>query len=252
MKNSIFIMIALCFCSLLYAQEKEQEREAKKYVREGNKLYNNLKFADAEIAYKKALSKKSNYPKATYNLANALYQQNRNKEALSEYELLAKTTKDKTMKYEVFHNAGNTLMNEKKYQESVEAYKNALRNNPKDEETRYNLALAQKMLKKQQQQNKDNKDNKNNKDKKNKDKQKDKKDKKDDKQKDKKQDKNDKKQENKKSEKDKKQPQKRPNQLSKQQMQQLLEAMNNEENKTQKKMNKKKEKGRKIKREKDW
>lgn len=243
-----------CFYSVAYSQKKEQEREARTYVREGNKLYNNLKFADAEIAYKKALSKKANYPKATYNLANSLYQQNRNKEALAEYEVLAKTTKNKAMKYEVFHNTGNTLMNEKKYQEAVEAYKNALRNNPKDEETRYNLALAQEMLKKQQQQNKNDKNDKNkdkNKDKKddkNKDQNKDNKDQNKDSK-----DNQDKNKDNKKDkDQNKKQPKKRPSQLSKQQMQQLLEAMNNEENKTQKKMNAKKEKGRKIKREKDW
>lgn len=257
MKNrNILLIVFLCFSSLTFSQKKEQEREARAHVREGNTLYNNLKFADAEIAYKKALTKKTNYPKANYNLGNALYQQNRNKEALEQYELVAKTTKDKNVKAEVFHNMGNTFMNEKKYQPAVEAYKNALRNNPKDEETRYNLALAQKMLKNQQQQNKNNKNkdqkNKDNKDQNKKD-NKENKDKKDDKDKKDKKDDNKKQQNDKKEdEKEKKQPKKQPNQLSKQQMQQLLEAMSKEENKTQKKINKKKVKGRKIKREKDW
>ena len=71
------------------------------------------------------------------------------------YELVSKTTENKLTKAESFHNIGNTMMKEKQYEKAVEAYKNSLRNSSKDDETRYNLALAQKMLKKQQQQNKD-------------------------------------------------------------------------------------------------
>ena len=157
-------------------------------------------------------------------------------------------------------------MKEKQYEKAIEAFKNSMRNNSKDDETRYNLAMAQELLKKQQQDNKDNKENKDNKDNKD-DKNKDKKDKeggdkekKDDKNKDKdkgkdkEDDKGDeKKDKDNKQDKDKKKDQKpRPNQLSPEQMKQLLEAMNNEENKTQKKLNAQKAKGKKIKQEKDW
>jgi len=268
MKNSL-VIVFLCFTALVFSQEKTQKelyREAKENVREGNKLYNQLKFKEAEIAYKKGLSKNPNYPKASYNLGNSIYQQNRNKEAVNQFELVEKIFKEKTSKAEAYHNMGNSFMKEKQYEKAVEAFKNSMRNNSKDDETRYNLAMAQELLKKQQQDNKDNKENKDNKDNKD-DKNKDKKDKEGgdkekkndknedkDKGKDKKDDKGDeKKDKNNKQDQEKKKNQKpRPNQLSPEQMKQLLEAMNNEENKTQKKLNAQKAKGNKIKQEKDW
>ena len=272
MKNRIIILF-LCFTTLVFSQQKtakELEREARENVREGNDLYNQLKFKEAEIAYKKGLSKNPNYPTASYNLGNAIYQQERNKEAVSQFELVEKTFTEKISKAEAYHNMGNSFMKEKQYEKAVEAFKNSMRNNSKDDETRYNLAMAQELLEKQQQDNKDNKDdkkdNKDNKDKQD-DKSKDKKEKeggdeekKEDKNKDKdkgedkEDEKGDKKNdENKKKDEDKKQDKKpRPNQLSPEQIKQLLEAMNNEENKTQKKLNAKKAKGKKIKQEKDW
>lgn len=263
MKNSIFI-IFLGITSLMFSQQKspkDLEREARKDVREGNELYNQLKFEEAEISYKKALDKNPNYAKASYNLGNTIYQQNKNKEAIFQYDLADKIAPNKMSKAEIFHNMGNSFMKEKQYDKAVDAYKNSMRNNSKDEETRYNLAMAQKLLKNQQDKdNKDNKDKKDdNKDDKNKD-QKDKeggdKDKKDEKDKD--QDKGkDKEDEKGDPKKDKEDPQNqnqkpRPNQLSPEQMKQLLEAMNNEENKTQKKLNAQKARGQKIKNEKDW
>jgi tetratricopeptide (TPR) repeat protein len=264
MKKQLVILI-LCLTNIGFAQQKNQkklERIAREEVRKGNELYNQLKFKDAEVAYKKALDNNPNYPKASYNLGNAMYQQNRTKEAVSQYKLVEKSFKNKMSKAEAFHNMGNAFMKAKQYDKAVEAYKNSLRNNSKDDETRYNLALAQELLKNQQNQNKNNKnnkdkknnkDNKDNKNKKDKDKNKDNKDNKKDKNKgkDKKNDKGDSKKNNPKDQK-KQPPKPRPNQLSPEQMKQLLDAMNNEENKTQKKLNAKKAKGRKIKQEKDW
>ena len=258
MKTNIFILF-LMLTSVLFSQEEDKkllEQEAKTHLREGNKLYNNLQFSEAEVAYKKALEKNPNYSKAYYNLGNAVQQQNRNKEAIASYEVVAKTATEKLEKASIYHNIGNAFMNEKEYGKAVESFKNALRNNPKDDETRYNLALAQKQLEDQQQENKDdkNKDNKDqnkdqNKEKENQDKKddqkgedEDKKDKGGDENEDQKNDQNQK----------KKDQQPKPNQLSPQQVKQLLEAMNNEENKTQQKMNAKKAKGQKIKQEKDW
>jgi len=265
MKNKIVILF-LCFTTLIFSQEKNQkemERSARNDVREGNKLYNQLKFDEAEVLYKKALSKNPNYPKASYNLGNSVYQQNRNKEAVAQFELVEKTGTSKMGKAESYHNMGNSFMNEKQYDKAVEAYKNAMRNNSWDDETRYNLAMAQKLLEEQQnKENKDNKDNKENKDGQNKDqkekeggddeKKEDNKDKKEQ-GKDKEDDKSDqKKNEEDKREQEQKDKKPRPNQLSPEQMKQLLEAMNNEEKKTQQKLNAKKEKGKKIKKAKDW
>ena len=261
MKKSSLIILFLSFTTFLFSQQENEEklaREARAEVRDGNNLYNQLKFSDSEVAYKKALSKNPNYDKAAYNLGNAIYQQGRNKEAIANYELSVKSSKDKMSKAEIFHNMGNSFMKEKQYDKAVEAYKNAMRNNSKDDETRYNLAMAQELLKQQQDQNKDNKDNKDDKNKDNKDKeggdQDKKEDKKDDKEKgkDKKDDKGDEKKDDKQDPEKKEQPQQRPNQLSPEQMKQLLDAMNNEENKTQQKLNEQKAKGRKIKQEKDW
>lgn len=263
MKNSIIILF-LCVTSLMFSQQKDPkvlEREAREDVREGNKFYNQLKFEEAEIAYKKALDKNPNYSKASYNLGNTIYQQNQNKEAVFQYDLAGKIAPNKMSKAETFHNMGNAFMKEKQYEKAVEVYKNSMRNNSKDDETRYNLAMAQELLKNQQNQdNKDNKDKKDdNKDDKNKDQKdqkggdKDKKDEKD-KDQDKGKDKEDDKGDQKKNKDDQQnQDQKpRPNQLSPEQMKQLLEAMNNEENKTQKKLNAQKSRGQKIKQEKDW
>ncbi len=248
------VILLIGFTTLVFPQQKNQkelERDARENVREGNELYNKLKFKEAEIAYKKGLSKSPNYPIASYNLGNAIYQQDRNKEAVSQFELVEKTFKEKGSKAEAYHNMGNSFMKEKQYDKAVEAFKNAMRNNSKDDETRYNLAMAQELLKKQQQDNKDNKDDKN-KDKK--DKEGGDKEKKDDKNedKDKGKDKEDDKGDEKKDQDKKKDQKPRPNQLTPEQIKQLLEAMNNEENKTQKKLNAEKAKGRKIKQEKDW
>ena len=147
-KISIFILFFGCL-SVVFGQEKSPEqlvREAREDVRNGNKLYNQLKFDEAEISYKKALSKNPNYPKASYNLGNSIYQQNRNKEAVGQFELVEKTFGEKMSKAEAYHNMGNSFMNEKQYDKAVEAYKNSMRNNSKDDETRYNLALAKKRI----------------------------------------------------------------------------------------------------------
>ena len=267
MKQIFFILVLIS--SVVFGQKtktKIVDQPEKKIIRDGNDLYKQNNFVDAELRYKKALELNPNYEKASYNLGNAIYQQNRFKEALPMYDLVTKTSESKLTKAENFHNMGNVFMKEKNYDKAIEAYKNSLRNNSKDDETRYNLALAQKLRKEEADNKKDDKDNKDKKDKDNKDK-KDKdqnkdnkdenkdKDKKEgdegDKDKDKKGD--DKKDQNKdkQGENDKKKPQPQKNKLSEQQIKQLLEAMNNEENKTQKKVNAKKARGKKVKQEKD-
>ncbi len=270
MKNIVSILSFILFLSgNVQAQKKldsvQLQRKARKFVREGNKLYNQQKFTDASVAYKKSLSQNAAYEKATYNLGNALYQNKNFQEAAPQFGLAAKNAKDKPSKAEAYHNLGNAMMELKKYPEAVEAYKNALRNNPNDDETRYNLAVAKSKVEDQKQNQKNEKENKeqDKKDKQDKDDNKNDKNKNDGKDKDK--DKKDPKKnegdddnkENKNKDpkkddnKDKKKPKPKSN-LSPQQLKQLLESLNNEEKKTQKKMNAKKSKGPKIKQEKDW
>ncbi|GAB1308030.1 hypothetical protein KH5_07130 [Urechidicola sp. KH5] len=262
MRIIIFILLLLPLGLSAQQSEAALKREARKLVREGNELYAQEKYADAEVAYKKALKNDPQYEIAQYNLGNALLALDRNDEARAAYDLVNKMSENDLTKASTFHNIGNSFYNEKNYQAAVDSYKNSLRLEPSDEETRYNLALAQKMLEDQQNQqnqdqNDDNKDNKDQQDK-NQDQNNENQDNKDqdDQNKDENQnndnqqnDQNDKKPEDQKKD-QKQQPQ--PGKLSPKQVQQLLEAMNNEEKKTQEKMNAKKQKGKKTKQEKDW
>ena len=262
MKRLSILLIVVS--TLSFAQKKDEKpivnQQEKEIIREGNDSYRKNNFEDAEIQYKKALEINPSYEKANYNLGNAIYQQDRFNEAVPMYDLVTKTTNDKMVKGENFHNIGNAMMKQKDYDKAIDSYKNALRNNPNDDETRYNLALAQKLRKKEADNRDDKKNNKDdqNKNDKNKDDQNKEnqdqnknKDKSDQGEKNKDQKGNDKdKSKNQDQNKNNQQPQ--PNKLSPQQIKQLLEAMNNEENKTQKKINAKKAKGRKVKQEKDW
>jgi len=267
--KSIILLLFVSLNSVAQNLEK-QEREANNQLREANALYQKGNYADAEVSYKKSVATNPGNPKSVYNLANSIMQQKRYKEAISQYDYLAKNAKSKQLKSQSFHNIGNANMGLNDYQKAVDAYKNSLRINPRDEETRYNLALAQELLKQQQDQNQDNKDDQDKNDK-NKDQDKDnkedeKKDDEGDDEKDKKNDPNEDEKDqdkNKESDEDKKeqpkdnkeypkQQQPQPGKLSPDQVKQLLEAMQNEEKKTQDKINAKKIKGQPIKKEKDW
>ena len=181
MKNvrSLFVIFTILFSSKEILAQKDSialQRKARKLLRQGNELYQKKQYTDASVAYQKALGNNTKYEKASYNLGNALYQNKNFKEAIPQYELTAETAKNKFTKAEAYHNLGNALMESKSYQKAVDAFKNSLRNNPNDDETRYNLAVAQKLLEKENQQKNKDKDKKDDKDK-NKDKDKNNKDK---------------------------------------------------------------------------
>lgn len=261
MRNVLIIFLVLPVLAFAQQSQESLQKEARKLVREGNELYSQKKYVDAETSFKKALNKDPNYDIAKYNLGNALIEQGRTKEALEQYEMLAKTLKDKDVRAQLMHNIGNGYYKEKNYQKSIDAYKNSLRVNPSDEETRYNLALAQKMLEDQQNQDQEQDQNQDNQDQQNQDQNQDQQNQdqqEQDKQQDdqnqdnqeQQQDQNQEQQQDDKQEQQQQQPQ--PGKLSPQQVEQLLEAMNNEEKKTQEKMNAKKERGKKTKQEKDW
>ena len=128
-----------------------QQKTDRDYLRSGNKLYNDSLFIKAEVDYRKALDINPKSTDAMFNLGNALLMQQKVKEAMEQYESVSKVEKDKSKLAEIYHNMGVILQSAKQYPQCIEAYKESLRNNPKDNETRYNLALAQKMLKDQQQ-----------------------------------------------------------------------------------------------------
>lgn len=247
-------------------------KKANNYIYEGNVLAEKDDFIAAEMEYRKAISKQASNMAGTYNLGNSYYSKGNFNEALYRHQQAAESANTKPEKHLAYHNIGNALMQSKQFAEAVEAYKQALRNDPTDDETRYNLALAKKKQKEQEdkqdknkddknkdKKDKDNKDDKENQDKKENDDKKDKEgDNKDDKEnQDKKEDEEkpkDKKDDKGKSdkEKEKEQPKPKQGQLSPQQIKNLLEAMNNQEKEVQEKMNAEKQKGVKIKTEKDW
>lgn len=258
MKNNIkyttvFALFLFLGCNALYAQEKNY------VLPEANEEYTAKNFVDAEANYRISNSKFTNKTASAYNLGNAIYRQNQASEAKFAYANALTTAKTATQKHKAFHNIGNVFMKEKNYTEAVEAYKNALRNDPTDDETRYNYALAKKMLKENPPKD-DKKDDKKDKDKKDKDKDK-KNDKKDDKKdkdkkdgdkdKDKKDDKGDKDKKDGKND-DKGEPKPEPGGMSPQRLKNLLNAVNNEEKKVQDKVNASKVKGKATKTEKDW
>ncbi len=159
---SIFVLV-VSISTTAVAQGNERD-----YIRYGNKLYNDSLFVKAEVEYRKALDANPGSIEAIYNLGNALLMQQKTQDAMKQYEAASKIEKNKAKLAKIYHNAGVILQAGKQYLQCIEAYKQSLRNNPNDDETRYNLALAQKMLKDQQQnqdqsqQDKDNQEDKKN------------------------------------------------------------------------------------------
>ncbi len=148
MKKCYILSLLLCVGA---GQALAQDKTDRDYLRSGNKLYNDSLFIKAEVDYRKALELNPKSTDAMFNLGNALLMQQKAKEAMEQYESVSKIEKDKEKLAQIYHNMGVILQSSKQLPQCIEAYKEALRNNPKDNETRYNLALAQKLLKDQQQ-----------------------------------------------------------------------------------------------------
>lgn len=184
------------------------------FIRSGNKLYRQQKYDKAEVEYRKAVSKNPGNAQAVYNLGCALMSQQKDSAAISQYERAGQLEKSPMRKAMVYHNIGVVCQQHQLYQQAIQAYQESLRNNPSDNETRYNLALCKRQMKNQpQNKNNQNKDNKKNQDKRDKDKQNQNKD----------QDQQDKKQ----------QPQEK---MSKDNAEQLLNAAMQQEKATQQRM----------------
>ena len=212
----LLAVISLFSCFSPLSSTAQTDRQ---YIRQGNKLFRSGDYPNAEVSYRKAIEKNPRNPQAVFNLGNALMAQKKDSAAVVQFESASKLETNPLRKAKAYHNMGVVCQSHKMYGEAIEAYKNALRLNPEDNETRYNLVLCKHLKKKQddkQKQNQQNKDNKQNKD-----------DKKDD-QKDQKQDKKD----------DKQQEQQQKPQMSKDNAEQLLNAAIQNEKMTQDKMKK--------------
>ena len=233
MKRILYILIGLlCHITMVQAQSDRQ------LIREGNRLYRSGKYAQAETAYRKAVSKNQQNARAVYNLGCALMKQNNDSAAIEQFTKAAEMDADKANRALAYHNMGVMYQQKKNYQEAIRAYQDALRNNPKDADSRYNLALCKRQQQKQQQQQNQQQDNK--------DQQKDKnKDKNQQKDKDKKQNQN--------QQQDQKNQQQKPKeQMSKENAEQLLNAAMQQEKETQQRLKKAMQQPQRRKLEKNW
>ena len=147
MRNrTIGIILLLLTAISVSAQKAERD-----YIRKGNRAYKDSTYVNAEVNYRKAIDVNPKSAISMYNLGNTLMQQNKLQEAMEQFVAATKMEKDKGNLAQIYHNMGVIFQSGKDYAKAVEAYKESLRNNPKDNETRYNLAMAQKMLKDQEQ-----------------------------------------------------------------------------------------------------
>lgn len=235
LNSSLLLNLLLCF--ILFSSSSVSAQSSRKLIHEGNKQYEQKKFNEAEINYRKSLNTKENEFIGNYNLGNTFYQEGKYDEAKQQFEIAAGSKEpNKKELSNTYHNLGNTLLKNNKYEESIEAYKQSLKLNPSDNDTRYNLAYAKsKLQQQQQQQNKDNKQDKN-KDQKKDDKSQQQKDK-EQQQKDKEQQQKDQQAKQDESKKDNPEKQANKDKISKEDAEKILQALNNDEKKTQKKMN---------------
>lgn len=153
-----YIGIALLLLVAVSVSAQKAERDL---IRKGNRFFKDSVYVDAEVNYRKALDVNPKSTVSMFNLGNTLVQQNKLQEAMEQYVGATKIEKDKSNLAQIYHNMGVIFHSQKDYAKAVEAYKQSLRNNPKDDETRYNLALAQKMLNDQQQNQDQNQDQQN-------------------------------------------------------------------------------------------
>lgn len=240
-KLFILIVYACFFCvTNAFSQKISSSKNVDNILFDGNNAYHHQKYNDAKKDYDKAINKNSKSPVAYYNRANASFQLKKLEDARKDFEIAIGLSKDKSLQAKAYFNIGNTFMVEKKWQEAVDAFKNSLRRNPSDQETKYNLAYAQKMLEQQNKNNKDkNQDKKDKDNKENKDKDKsDTKENKDKEQQQKEQDqqgKDDPKKDEEKKDKQPQQPKEQEGQMTEQKANQILRAMEQEERKVQEK-----------------
>ncbi|MDO4789698.1 MAG: tetratricopeptide repeat protein [Porphyromonas sp.] len=145
-KIILYILVPVLF-AMSFSNETFAQKKVRQEVRKGNKAYKKENYTDAEVAYRKALTITPTDSTAMYNLAATLLQTKRGEEAFDLYKKLTEVVQKRgNASADVHHNLGVMLMAQKKYAEAIELYKESLRARPTDNETRYNLILAQKLL----------------------------------------------------------------------------------------------------------
>lgn len=235
-RRKIYCVIML-FVSVLFIKNTFAQ-SARSMINEGVDQYNKENYADAEVNFKKGLDENFESFEGHFNMGDALYKQGRYDEAMTEYKAAYNLADSDNKKAKVFHNVGNSLLKGQKVKESIEAYKNALRLDPNDEETKYNLSYALNMMKNQQQQQKQNQDQNQNKNKNQQDQQQNQQQQKQDPQ------------QKKDQQQEQQQQQQKKDEISKEEAERILQALKNNEEDIQKEIRKRK--GKPVKKAKDW
>ena len=238
----------LCLIVLMGSSVEIQAQSVRSLNNEGVDKYKEKKYADAEVNFKKGLDKTPDNFITNFNLGDAYYQQKRYDEALQSYQTALAEAKTKNEKAKVYHNMGNSLLKSNQLKESIDAYKNSLKINPDDNDTRYNLSYALSMLKNKQNQQKQNQNQQN----KNQDQKNDKNQNNDQNQKNKDQQKQNQNQnqQNQTAQKDATKQKQQENKISKEEAERILQALKNNEKDLQKQL--RRQKGTPLKTDKDW
>lgn len=244
------VVVLIIVTSTVYGQKEN------KHIRSGNDNYYEDSYKDAEVDYMRALEKNPESAKGQYNLGDALYKQENYEDATKLFGNVASRDADAETKAKAFYNLGNSYIKAQKLPEAIESYKSALRLNPDDMDTKYNLEYAKKMMQQQEQEQENQDQDKDQEDKE------DKQDKQDQENKDQNQDQEnqDQQEENQDQQQDQQdqqnqqqnQQQPQPPQISKQDAERMLEALKNDENKTLEKVKLQQVPAKTTSTEKDW
>jgi tetratricopeptide (TPR) repeat protein len=232
MKSKVesILVVLLLYCSVAFAQKEAGD------VRRGNREYRKQNFTEAEVDYRRGLEANKDSYEAHYNLGDALFKQDKYAEAQTEFETAAKMLdrkEDKERFAKAMHNIGNCNFAQQQYDKAVAAYQDALRANPKDNDTRYNLVKAMELLQQQQQQQQQNKDQQ----------------KRDQQQQQQQQEQQDQQQQEQQQQ-EQEQQQQNEDQMDKETAEQILQALEQDEQDTQEKMQRQQGKKRRV--EKEW
>lgn len=232
MKSKVesILVVLLLYSSVAFAQKESGD------VRRGNREYRKQNFTEAEVDYRRGLEANKDSYEAHYNLGDALFKQDKYAEAQTEFETAAKMLdrkEDKERFAKAMHNIGNCNFAQQQYDKAVAAYQDALRANPKDNDTRYNLVKAMELLQQQQQQQQQNKDQQ-----------------KQDQQQQQQQQEQQDQQQQEQQQQEQEQQQQNENQMDKETAEQILQALEQDEQDTQEKMQRQQGKKRRV--EKEW
>ena len=150
-----YLVLSIILCLGFVHKVRGQSLKERKAIAEGNNKYLQENYRAAIADYSKVLSTNAKDIKANFNIGNAFYETKQYVKAQEHYLTVAENTTNSKQKAEAYYNIGNCFMKEHKYKNAIESYKNALRNDPKDNQVRYNLALAKKLNEQEERDSKD-------------------------------------------------------------------------------------------------